>query len=143
MPEPTPSGMIGYGSTVRVGRGATPIWTELALVGDLDLPDEQADEIETTHMKSPGRRKQYIAGLLDSGELTIPTNWIPGSVTDTLCQEIKASGETVLIEITVTAGGTPEVFSGFLKGYARAAPVNDKMTANAVFRLSEHVEMEP
>lgn len=134
-----PEGMIGYGSSVRIGRGATPAWTSVALVGDLELPDEQADEIEVTHMLSPGRRKQYIAGLLDSGELTIPTNWIPGSPTDTLLQGLKVSGEQVLIEITITAEGTPETFSGFLKSYARSAPINDKMTANAVFRLSEQV----
>ncbi|AZV00342.1 phage tail tube protein [Paracoccus sulfuroxidans] len=134
-----PEGMIGYGSSVRIGRGATPAWTSVALVGDLELPDEQADEIDVTHMLSPGRRKQYIAGLLDSGELTIPTNWIPGSPTDTLLQGLKVSGEQVLIEITITAEGTPETFSGFLKSYARSAPINDKMTANAVFRLSEQV----
>lgn len=138
-----PDGMIGYGSSVRIGRGTTPTWTAVALVGDLELPDEQADEIETTHMKSPGRRKQFIAGLLDSGEFTIPTNYIPGSATDTLFHELKASGEDVLIEITITGDGTPETFSGFLKGYARSAPVNGKMTANAVFRLSEQVVAGP
>ena len=33
----------------------------------------------------------------------------------------------------------PETFSGFLKGYARTAPINDKMTAVATFRLSAEV----
>ena len=136
-------GMIGYGSTVRIGRGATPTWTELQLVGDIEMPDEQIDEIEVTHMKSPGRRKQFIAGLTDGGEVSIPMNYIAGSASDELCQEIKASGEQVLIEITlpVLSGqtATPEVFSGYLSGYARTAPVNDKMTATATFRLSESV----
>ncbi|MER5171589.1 phage tail tube protein [Thioclava kandeliae] len=133
------TGMIGFGSTVRIGRGETPNWTELALVGDIDMPDEQIDEIETTHMKSPGRRKQFISGMTDGGEVSIPMNYIPGSASDLLLQEIKASGEVVLIEITLTADGTPETFAGFLKGYARTAPVGDKMTCEATFRLSEEV----
>lgn len=138
-----PDGMIGYGSGVRIGRGATPAWTVVDLVGDLELPDEVADDVEVTHMKSPGRRKQYISGLIDSGELTIPTNYIPGSETDTLFQELKVSGENVLVEITITETGVPETFAGFLKSYSRSVPVNDKMTANAVFRLSEQIVTEP
>ncbi|ABN75750.1 phage tail tube protein [Cereibacter sphaeroides] len=137
--NPTPSGMIGYGTTVRVGRGAVPTWTKLALVGDIEMPDEQVDEVETTHMESPGRRKQFIAGLIDGGEVSVPMNLIPEGETDSMLQEIKASGETVQIEIKLP-GSAAEVYAGFLKGYARSAPVSDKMTATATFRLSERVE---
>ena len=132
-------GKIGYGSTVRIGRGATPTWTELAFVGDIEMPDEQIDEVEVTHMKSPGRRKQFIAGLIDGGEVSIPMNYIQGSDTDDLLLELKASGEVVQIEITLTADGTPEIYAGFLKGYARTAPIADKMMATATFRLSEAI----
>lgn len=135
-----PDGMIGYGSGVRIGRGATPTWTPLALVGDIDMPDETVDEVEVTHQKSPGRRRQFIAGLIDSGELTVPMNLIPGSPTDTLCKELKASGEEVIIGITLSEGGTEEErFTGFLKGYGRTAPIDDKMTAEATFRLSSFI----
>lgn len=133
------AGKIGYGSKVRIGVGATPVWTELANVGDLEMPDEQVDEIEVTHMQSPGRRKQFIAGLVDGGEIGIPMNYIPGSPTDVLLLGLKSSGANVQIEITLTATGTPEVYAGFLKGYARTAPVNDKMMATATFRLSEAI----
>jgi len=132
-------GKIGYGSKVRIGRGVTPTWTELAFIGDLEMPDEQIDEIEVTHMQSPGRRKQFIAGLTDGGEVSIPMNYIEGSATDTLLQAIKASAENVQIEITLTADGTAETYAGFLKGYARTAPINDKMMATATFRLNEVV----
>lgn len=136
-----PDGMIGYGSLVRIGRGATPTWTTLDLVGDIEMPDEQADEVEVTHQQSPGRRKQFIAGLTDSGEVAIPMNHVPGSATDLLLKEIRTSREDVLVEITLTddVDAEPETFSGFLKGYARTAPVGDKMTAVATFRLSEEV----
>jgi hypothetical protein len=132
-----PDGMIGYGTRVRIGRGATPNWTPLELLGDVEMPDEEIDEVEVTHQLSPGRRRQFIAGLIDSGELTVPMNLIPGSDTDVMCKQLKASGEEVIIGITLSEGGTEEErFTGFLKGYGRAAPIDDKMTAEATFRLS-------
>lgn len=132
-------GMLGYGSTVRIGRGETPTWTELAFVGDVDAPDEQTDDVEVTHMKSPGRRKQFIAGLTDGGEVSVPMNYIPGSPTDVLLKSIKSSGEEVMIEITLGEDGEPETYAGYCKGYGRTAPVADKMMATAVFKLSEQV----
>lgn len=132
-------GVLGYGSTVRIGRGATPTWTELAFVQDIEMPDEQTDDVEVTHMKSPGRRKQFISGLTDGGEVSIPMNLIPGSPTDVLLKSIKASGEEVIVELTPGEDGTPEKYAGYCKGYGRTAPVNDKMTATAVFKLSEQV----
>lgn len=132
-------GKLGYGSTVRIGVGATPAWTELDLIGDIDMPDEQADDVEVTHMKSPGRRKQYISGLFDGGEFSVPMNYIPGSATDLLLKQLKASGEIVMVEITLGVDGEPETYAGYLKGYGRTAPVNDKMTATASFKINEEV----
>lgn len=132
---PEEAGVLGYGTTVRVGRGATPTWTKLALVGDIELPVDETDEVEVTHMESPGRRRQYIAGLIDSGEMTVPMNLVPGSATDLLLQSIRDSGEQVLVEVTLPSAD-PETYSGYLSGYSRSAPVQDKMTAEATFRLS-------
>lgn len=136
-------GKIGYGSTVRIRRATPATTAEIALVQDIEMPDEQIDEVDVTHMKSPGRRKQFIAGLIDGGEVSIPHNYIPGSPTDILLKEIKASGEQVVIEITLTEDGEPEGFSGYLSGYGRTAPIGDKMTATATFRLSEAIEVTP
>lgn len=138
-----PDGMIGYGTTVRVTRASSQTPFEIALVGDIDMPDEQVDEVDVTHMKSPGRRRQFIAGLIDSGELTFPMNLIPGSPTDLLMKELKASGEEVIVGITLPGEGTlEEQFTGFLKGYGRSAPIDDKMTAEATFRLSSFIVPE-
>lgn len=134
-----PDGMIGYGTTISVRRATPATAHELDLLQDVELPDEQADEVDVTHMKSPGRRKQFIAGLIDSGELGVPMNYIPGSPTDVMLKEIKASGENVLLDITLPGTTEPETFSGFLRGYARTAPVSDKMTATATFRLSGYI----
>ena len=139
-------GMIGYESTVRIGRtpsgGGAPVMTELALVGDIEAPRLAGRRGAGHPYEVAGRRRQLIAGLIDSGEVTVPMNYIPGSPTHLLLSEIKASGEEVLIEFTLGKTGEPETFSGFLKGYARSAPIDDKMTASATFRLSSFIIAE-
>jgi hypothetical protein len=128
---------IGYGLTIRIGRGDPVAWTTLEELKDIEWPQNEADEHEVTHMASPGRTKEFIAGLIDNGEVTIPMNWVPGSVTDTLLSEIQASGELVQIEITAANSGfVPEVYVGFCKRYARMSPVNGPQTADATFRIN-------
>ncbi|WP_199925140.1 phage tail tube protein [Neorhizobium sp. SOG26] len=78
-----------------------------------------ADCIDTTHMQSPGRRREYIAGLIDNGEASFEINYIPGSDTDILLRTLMDSGETVQHRITfpngVTVNGTKK-WSDVLKG---------------------------
>jgi hypothetical protein len=90
-------------------------------------------------MQSPNGRKQFIPGMTDSGEVSVPLNYVPGNATDVLLQSLRASREEVLIEFTIGEDGTPETYSGFLKGYSRTAPVNDKATATVTFRLNAQI----
>lgn len=135
----------GKGTTIRVGRGAGPDWTKLVGVGDVSMPQSVADEIETTHMESD--RKEFIAGMTDSGEVSVEVHWLPGSPMDIALKACQASGETVQIEFSVPAptalepaARLVEVYAGFVKAYNRTAPVNDKMMAEVTFRLSGLVE---
>lgn len=133
---------IGYGLTIRIGRGATPTWTSLGEIKDIEWPQQVADEHEVTHMASPNRTKEFIAGLIDNGEVTIPGNWVPGSDTDDLMNEILASAELVQIEFTAANDGfVPEVYVGFLKQYARNSPVSGPQTFDATFRINGRVEV--
>lgn len=138
---------IGYGSKVSIGRttddGDTWTFVELDEVKDLTLPESTADEIEVTSMQSPNRQKEYISGLSDNGDVSFTLNWVPGSATDTLLKEIKASGETVHIRFDVVGFTTPETFAGFLKTLSRTAPVSGALEATATFRISGLVTPTP
>jgi len=133
---------IGYGLQVRIGVGSGPTWTTLAEIQDFEWPQNEADEHEATNMASPNRTKEFIAGLVDNGEVTIPMNWVPGSDTDDLLVAIQATGELVQIEITEGSTGTvTETYVGFCKRYGRTSPVNGIQTAEAVFRINGLVEV--
>ena len=128
---------IGYGTQIRIGRGATPTWTVLEEIKDVTWPVAEADDIEATHMASPNRTKEFISGLTDNGEVVIPMNWVPGSDTDVLLADLKSTGELVQVEFTDNSVcATPEVYIGYVRRYSRTSPVNDVQMAEAAFRIS-------
>lgn len=128
---------IGYGTQIRVGVGVGPTWTTIAELGDVEWPMAEADEHEATSMDSPNRTKEYIQGMIDNGEVTIPLNWVPGGATDTVLKAILASGELVQVEFTDNSvGATPETYVGFCKRYSRTSPVNGVQKAEAGFRIN-------
>lgn len=134
---------IGYNTRIRIGRGAGPTWTTLAGVRDIEWPKTEADEHEVTAMDSPGRRKEFISGLIDSGEISIPLWWVPGSTTDVLLTDIAATGELVQVEFLANAeGATAETYVGFAKTYNRTSPVNGPQECDVTFRINGIVEAE-
>lgn len=128
---------IGYATRIRVGRGAGPTWTTLQHVRDVEWPQSEADEHEVTAMDSPNRTKEFIAGLIDNGETTIPLWWVPGSATDVLLKDLNSTGELVQVEFTDNSdGAVPEAYVCFVKRYARTSPVNGPQEAELVVRIS-------
>ena len=59
----TQEASIGWGGEVWLSTDDTEgNLVELVQVVSFSLPSDTADRVETTHLKSPGRRRQYTAG---------------------------------------------------------------------------------
>lgn len=131
---------IGYGSKFLMqATAAATTLTKLAEVTAVSLPNEQIAEVEVTHYESPGRTREYIPGLTDAGELTIGINWIAGSATDKMIVAAKADGKVRTMRVVVpdsTANGQMFTFPGFVRGYERDAPIDDRMTAQITIRVA-------
>lgn len=123
---------IGFEIEDAVGSG---VFVPLIEVTNIDLPDEQTDEVEVTHMKSPGGMKEFIGGLTDPGECSVEINWIQGNATDVELTSLKASKEKRAMRI-VFPGGTKWTFQGFIKGYKPTVPLGDKKQAQATIRVT-------
>lgn len=135
---------IGWGGKVYLGTSA--LESTLTLLGeviDATFPSDETDEVDVTHLASPGRRKEFKAGLIDGGEMTITMNYDPGSATDLLLTAAKEAGDTRAVRAVVpseTGDGSADwnfTSTGFVKKYApdRMAP-GDKITATAVIRIT-------
>ena len=130
--------LIGYGTRLYMAAtaGAAAL-TKLAEVTSVSLPNEQVAEVEVTHYESPGRTREFIAGFNDAGEISMEMNWIPGSATDDLIVTAKGDGLTRTFRV-VTPGdeGQMYTFPGFIRGYERTTPIDDRMTATVTIRVA-------
>lgn len=129
---------IGYGATVsfKIGAATAVVLAEVTSIG---LPNPQIAEVDATHFNSPGRAREYIAGLIDNGTITIGINYDAGSTTDDTI--IAAMAETAPITVTVTiptSSGTAEKFNfpGIVNGYEKEIPIDDRQTATVSVRVA-------
>jgi hypothetical protein len=124
---------IGYGSTYEIYSGGA-----FVAVGEVTVitPGEATtDRVEATHMQSPGRRREYIAGMIDSGEASFEINWLPGDATDLLIRGLLSSGAVVEHRITFPNGVTV-TYDAAITGFTKALPIDDRMTATITIAVS-------
>ena len=133
---------IGYGSTYEIWNGAleTPAYVALTEVISITPGEAETDRVEATHMLSPGRRREYVSGMIDSGEASVEINWIPGNATDLLLRALLESGETVSHRITLPENASGDritlTFDAQITGYSKSMPMDDRLTATVTIAVS-------
>jgi hypothetical protein len=139
---------IGWGGKVYLSTDNTEAnLVLLAEVKDCTFPQDEVDEHEVTHLASPDKRKEFISGMRDGGEVTVNMNFDPGSATDLLLTAALESGTTRKVRFVVPdndGAGTAAwnyVTSGFVKRYAPdGMSPNEPMTSTAVIRITGAME---
>lgn len=135
---------IGWGGKVYLATDNTEATLTLLMeVTDCTFPQDEADEVEVTHLASPDKRKEFIAGLIDGGECTVNLNYTPGSATDLLLTAAKVAGSTRKVRFVIPSeagDGSADwniTTSGFVKRYAPDGMVaGEKISATAVIRIT-------
>jgi len=124
---------IGHGALFGI-EGVTPgTYVTVAEVVSITPPGMSRDSVEATHLTSPGKWKEFIAGLKDAGEASFTLNFVP-SATDAVFAAFNAdSGK---YQITMP-GGVMMRFDGFFTGYTPPALApGDKMEASATIKVN-------
>lgn len=132
----TTEAQIGWGAQFWLNNGTTLI--ELAEITSITPPNPQTADVEATHFKSPNRRREYVAGLIEDGEGTFEMNYAPGSATDVAIRGAQAAGAARAYKIVIPDGtGTWEITGTcIVKGYERGIPIDDRMTATMTVRFT-------
>jgi len=134
---------IGYDTLFEIkATPAASTFTALAEVYSVTPPESSIDQIEVTHFKSPGRKREYIPALSDNGTASCEMNYVPGSATDLLIEALITAGEVVEAQITYP-NGTVVGFFCSVSGYSKSVPVDDRMTATAEFQVTGAVTITP
>ncbi|WP_320178122.1 phage tail tube protein [Roseovarius pacificus] len=66
---------IGYGDELEWSTDGGDTWTEVKELVTCDVPTHSVDKHERTHMKSPGRTKEYTPGLRDVNDVSFSFNF--------------------------------------------------------------------
>lgn len=135
---------IGWGAELQLGTSSSvDSLVELGEVRSFTPPSDEADEHEVTHLKSPERRKEFIQGLIDSGELPATINYVPGGATDLMLVDALETGTIRAVRLIIpdTSGTGSAAWqittTGFVKRYSpdEVAP-NQPITASLTIRIT-------
>lgn len=131
---------IGYGAGLFLADDEGDL-TEVAEVISIGLPNPQQNDVLATHFKSPGRQNEYIAGMIDNGEVQFGINYIAGSDSDSLILDALSAGEArdVVVALPSDEGTQYFEFSAIVKGYERSVPIDDRQTATVTMRVNGQV----
>lgn len=129
--------LIGYLSKYRIwdATAEPAAFFEIGEVVEITPGEATADRVEATHMQSPARRREYITGMIDSGEASFQINWVPGNGTDVFLRDMFTSGATVEHQIEFPNGATV-TYEGSIIGFSKAVPIDDRMTATITVSVS-------
>lgn len=135
---PTTQAMSAQGTFIGKGDGASPEnFAEIAEVKNIGGPDEKADEIDVTHLRSPEGYREFIQSFKDGGEIPLTLNFIPSSATQDSTNGLRAefqSGAIKNYQITYP-DGTTCTFAAWVKQCGNAAQVGNALEFNVTLRM--------
>jgi len=133
------------GIAIKVGDGAeTEVFTTIAEVTGFDGPTTSVNEIETTTLASVA--KEFIAGLVDNGEMTLNVNAVPK---DTQLRQIRAdivagTKRNYQIDFNDKEGAettsTTYTFEAFVKDFPTSATADSKLEGTITLRISGDID---
>lgn len=104
---------IGWGASFGIEGGTPGTYVKLAEVKAITPPGATRNTVDATHLESPDKWMEYIAGMKDTGEASITLNYVP-SATDALFAAF--NDETGNYEVTFP-NGVMLRFGGIVTGW--------------------------
>jgi len=127
----------GYNGEMWIGDGAALY--ELHHVKSFDIPEPgDRTQEDVTHLKSAGRRREYISTWFEDSDFTITLNSRPMSTTDTLLYGLRGTNEIRPFKAVLPEDGVPTTqITGTCKviNYSRGTVEDGVMEATATCRV--------
>lgn len=132
----TTEASIGYGTLFQKRTATGPeVWTTYAERTSITPPAWARDAIDASHGESPNRRREFIAGMVDEGEVGLEMNFVPGSSTFSLIRG-EFSATTPGKYRLVFVNGDTWTFDAISTSMEPDAPLDDKMPLAMTYKLT-------
>lgn len=126
----------GYGAVLYKGAGRIAAIIELSDIGDFGA--SRAD-IDITSHDSDNGAMEYMAGMLEGGELTVTGNFISGDTSGQIAAittDIAASTKSTYSLYLNNAGDSTFVFTGYVKSYKIKSDLKGAIKITLTFKIS-------
>lgn len=139
----------GHGTKFRKVSGTNQ--TAIAQIRDLSGPSSEVDDIDISNTDSANRRREFIAGMVDEGEVSFDLvyqkgqhNTLKGLIGGNTTTSNNDSFEVEFSDRTNTSGtGSVFAFAGYGGGLGAEAPFEDKVTSTFRCKISGEVTFTP
>jgi Lambda phage tail tube protein, TTP len=134
----TQKASVGYMGAVSLHNGTTLV--ELVQVKGFDIPNlGEREQVETTHLKSPNWRREYVSTFYEDSDFNVMLNFRPLSDTDVLLSDALGDGDIRAMKIVLPENGVPiaqiELTARCINYNRGEVSPNDVMEATATFRV--------
>lgn len=124
---------IGYGSVFR--RLVDSTYEALAEITNISGPELSKDAPDATSNDSSDGYREFIPGLRDAGQVTLEMNFTRDTY-DTLLTDYEADTTHEYEIVFADAENTSVNFTGIVTALSITAPLDDKISASATFKIS-------
>lgn len=137
-------GTSGFGTLIAYLNSASPpVYVKVPEIFEVGGPNQSAEEIEMTHMESPGNRREFIQSFIDGGELAFSINFLPeNAIHQNLLDDQTARTERTWKVQWPDAGDTTWSFTGFVKSFEPSAPIDGRLSAAVVIRVTGDIDFD-
>lgn len=137
-------GMPAQGSYLLLEMSGSPgsptVMTEISEVTNIAGGGGTAERIDFTHLRSPGRRREFKPSFIDDGTLTFNVQYIPADATHIQLLALLDSGEEVALrEVFPDATGWDYV--GYISAVQKSGQsVGGKIMLDVTFQITGAVD---
>jgi len=129
---------IVYGASSKWGTDGLA-YTDIPECKAIAVPNTEVEYQDATHLLSPGGFREYVPGLKDAGEVTIPCGY--SSAGYALAEQYLADGTLVYFQTTMPAesaqaSGDVFAFTGYVRPVLETNEVGDIISMDIVIRIS-------
>jgi len=127
--------------TIAMDAAGGSAYTTIAEVVGFGGPGESRDIIDVTNLDSPSVTKEFIKGEIDSGELSLDLNYLPGVAAQTTLRSavvaaVSAVDPTFQMVFTHSAGTSTMTFTGIPSGFEPSGEHDGHVTASGKIKIT-------
>ena len=150
MPQVASKADIAYDWELWIGRETGTVedpettWTQIRGFESLPFPEQAPEDVDVTHMQSPGRTRETIPGLLPVADWSQDKQLWPGDDGDILLSTLAdlteaGTKEDVLLEFNLEPAGASirRTYRGYINSYTPTGTVGDKAMATLNVKIME------